>query len=208
MGWLDDALKFEVSRTKDIFKGIKNDPKRLVLGVDGPSTALWNGILGRDDKPVVGMLGAPTEQNYQNAQARGIDTGPARTMNTAAQMVAALYGGQALGALGAGAGGTGGAGGAAGSAATGSVAGSGAAPVAASGAGNWAQYAGLARNAAGAMQPQPATNSPPPINNPNTAQSRPVIQPPAAGPGPVATGNPAADQRRRIALAQALRGVR
>jgi hypothetical protein len=183
MGWLKNALGFEVSRTKDIFKGIKKDPKRLLLGVDGPSTALWNGILGREDEPIVGVLGAPTEQNYQNAEARGIDTGAGRTTNAAAQTIAALY---ATGGLG-GAGGAG-AGGAAGGAG-------------ASGA-NWAQYAGLARGASGLMQPsQPAPVGSPPINNgPRSGVQVSNTGMPNSGPGPVMQ----TPQQRRM-LAQILR---
>lgn len=180
MGWLKNALSFEVSRTKDIFKGIKNDPKRLVLGVDGPSTALWNGILGRQDEPIVGALGGPTEQNYENAEARGIDTGPGRTANTVAQTVAALWGGYGAGqALG----GAAGAGGGSGS--------------------NWAQYAKLAQGAGGLMQPAPAqTTGSPPINNgPRSGVQVSPTGMPVGGPGPVM----ATPQQRRM-LGRILRG--
>ena len=204
MGWLSNALKFEVSRTKDIFKGIKNDPKRLLLGVDGPSTALWNGVLGREDEPIVGALGAPTEQNYANAEARGIDTGPGRTMNTAAQMVAALYGGQALGAVGGAAGGGAGAGGAGASGtATGAGVGAGSGAGGAGAGANWAQYARLGQGAAGLMQPAPAqTSAPPPINNgPRSGVQVSNQGMPNNGPGPVMQ----TPQQRRM-LAQILRG--
>jgi hypothetical protein len=185
MGWLSNALKFELSRTKDIFKGIKDDPKRLLLGVDGPSTAAWNALLGRDDKPIVGTLGGPTEQNYANAEARGIDTGPGRAMNTVAQYVAALYGGQALGGLAGG--------------------GAGASGSATSAGADLAQYAKFGQAAADQasrlMQPGPApVAAPPPASRPSQQVQLARTGLSSGGPGPVM----ATPQQRRM-LAHALR---
>lgn len=98
---IGDALGFEKSWLGDIWKGIKRDPKRLILGVDPLSTKAWNAVLGRHDKPVVGDFGGPTKEAYQNAQAKGIQTGTASTLHGAAKGVAAALGGYyAGGALG------------------------------------------------------------------------------------------------------------
>jgi hypothetical protein len=98
---LGDALKFEKSWVGDIWKGIKKDPKRLVLGVDPLSTKAWNAVLGRNDKPVVGDFGGPTKESYQNAQDKGIQTGTASTLHGIAKAVAGVYGGYgAAGGLG------------------------------------------------------------------------------------------------------------
>jgi len=184
MGWLSDALRFETSHVSDLWSGIKKDPKRLVLGMDPASTWAWNKVLGRDDQPLVNQLGGPTEQNYENAEARGIDTGAGRTLHGIAGTIAGAYGGQAAGgALSWAGGGTGG--------------------------GNWAQYAKLAQ---GAMS-QPSGAAPvagsPPINDPRTARTGPMsTSMPNAAPGPVSTGNPGLDQRRRQMLSRVLMGAR
>lgn len=154
MGWLSDALRFEVSHTKDLWKGIKSDPKRLVLGVDPLSTGAWNAVLGRDDQPLVNQVGGPLEENYQNAEAQGINTGPGRTAHGVAGTVAALYGGAAGGdALSWAGGGTGGT--------------------------NLAQYAQLGQ-AANAGRPQPVSSSAPSMRSRMPAQ--PAGQPPGQAP--------------------------
>lgn len=107
---IGDALHFEKSWISDIWKGIKRDPKRLFLGVDPISTKGWNAVLGRNDKPVVGHLGGPTKESYQNAQDKGIKTGTASTLHGIAKAVAGAYGaygasgglGNAAGSIGGG----------------------------------------------------------------------------------------------------------
>jgi hypothetical protein len=138
MSWLGDALKFEEWRLNDLWRGVKDDPQRLFTGAMDPiGTGIYNGITGDNLEPLGNQLGAPTEDQYERAEGRGIDTGPGRTMNDIAQVIAAIYGGNAL----SGAAGGGGASGA-------SSAGSG---------GDWTQYAKLAANAYGSMnQPQTA----------------------------------------------------
>jgi len=107
MSKLSDALSFEMFNLKDMWKNIKKDPKRLVLGVDPASTWVWNKVLGRDDKPIVDQLGGPyggkaisvgPDQGgvYQRAQDAGINTGPGRTMHDIAHVIAAFYGANGL----------------------------------------------------------------------------------------------------------------
>lgn len=115
MGYLSDSLDFEKFFAKDLWSGIKKDPKRLVLGVDPASTWAWNKILGRDDKPLVDQMGGPYDGRvvsfghgdggvYDRAQAAGINTKSAAGNHDAAHMIAASY------ALGGGLGGNNGGG--------------------------------------------------------------------------------------------------
>jgi hypothetical protein len=117
MSFLSDALGFEKFRLGEFFKGIKKDPQRLFTGAFDPlGTSIYNKVTGDNLEPLGNQLGAPTEDQYSAAEAKGINTGPGRTMNNAAQVIAAIYGGQALaGAAGVGSGGASGAGAGAGS---------------------------------------------------------------------------------------------
>jgi len=113
----------------DMWDRIKDDPKRLLLGVDPLSTGMWNMALGRDDEPIMNVLGGPMGSGglglgesggvYGRAEEAGIDTGAAGGMHDIAEVVASIWGGygaaQGLGAA-FGAGGGGGGGGAAGGA--------------------------------------------------------------------------------------------
>ena len=51
---------------------IKDDPKRLLLGVDPASTELWNGILGKDDEPIVNFLGGPMGSGWTGMGSGGV----------------------------------------------------------------------------------------------------------------------------------------
>ncbi len=111
MGWKrwkkfkKKALKFEKEHTRNLWRGIKDDPKRLVLGVDPFSTKMWNKALGRDDRALVNQLGGATSYDYQVALEKGIDIGPGKAMHDIAGVVAGAYAGGALGqAAGTGAG--------------------------------------------------------------------------------------------------------
>lgn len=192
-GWLANALRFEKSRLGDMWEGIKKDPKRLVLGVDPLSTGAWNAVLGRNDQPIVGDFGGPTQANYDNAEAKGIPTGSAQTLNGVAKFISSFYGGQAAGAALGGAGAGAGAAGGGGTSA------------------NMARYAMPAMKALGGAQPQtiqtPAAPAPMQQHRP-MGMGQPISnspQPMNAGPGPVQTGGDS-QARRRAVMAQILRG--
>jgi hypothetical protein len=102
MGWLSDNFDFEKFHLSDMWDRIKDDPKRLLLGVDPASTEIWNGILGRDDEPIVNFLGGPmgsgwtgmgTGGVYDRAEAEGINTKAAMGMHDVAETVAGIWGG-------------------------------------------------------------------------------------------------------------------
>jgi hypothetical protein len=88
----------------------------LLTGAFDPlGTTIYNKVTGDNLDPLGNQLGAPTEAQYEAAEAKGINTGPGRTMNDAAQVIAAIYGGNAIGSAFGGASGAGSAGAAAGS---------------------------------------------------------------------------------------------
>jgi len=101
MGWFSDVLKFEKSHLKSLWKGIKDDPKRLILGVDPLSTKMWNEVLGRNDRALVNQLGGATSYDYQRALDEGINIGPGQTMQNVAGMIAGTMAGGALSGIGA-----------------------------------------------------------------------------------------------------------
>lgn len=121
MGYISDSLDFEKFFAKDLWSGIKKDPKRLVLGVDPASTWAWNKVLGRDDDPLVDQMGGPYDGRvfsfghgnggvYDRAQDAGINTKSASMNHDAAHLIAGAYGAAGIGgAFGLGGGGSGGA---------------------------------------------------------------------------------------------------
>lgn len=170
---IGDALKFEAFNLKDMWKGIKKDPKRIFLGVDPASTWAWNKVLGRNDKPIVNQLGGPTNDRFQRAQDAGINTGTASTLHGVAKGVAGAlggyYAGGALGNIGSGSGGLDAVGsgsyanGALGDAGFGGssagvlngTTGTAAAPTANSGGFNWQQFMKQGMGGGGQQQQQP-----------------------------------------------------
>lgn len=97
---LKKALKFEAFNVKGIVKDIAKNPQRLLTGaVDPLGTKITNKMFGTKYDPVVNQLGGATEQRFRDAEAKGMDTGTARTLHKVAGAVAGFYGGNALGNL-------------------------------------------------------------------------------------------------------------
>jgi hypothetical protein len=94
---IKNVVGFELGHGRDILRDVWHDPSRLLTGVDPLSTRLWNGVLGTDNQPLVNQLGGATEQRYADAEARGQDTGLARTLQGVAGTVAGFYGAQGIG---------------------------------------------------------------------------------------------------------------
>ena len=113
MGFLDNLLGFEFDHGKQLLDKVIENPGRVLIGsVDPFSTKMWNGILGTNDKPMVNQWGGATEEDYADAEARGIGTKEGRLGQGVAQAVAqafALNYASGIGSGGAG-GGAGGAG--------------------------------------------------------------------------------------------------
>src|ERR1051325_1271115 len=78
---LKKALKFEKYNVTGIVKDIAKNPQRLLTGaVDPLGTKITNKMFGTDYKPVVNQLGGATKQRFRDAEAKGMDTGTARTL--------------------------------------------------------------------------------------------------------------------------------
>lgn len=96
---LDDIEQFEKYQLDQWGKKLQNNPFQLVTGVDPASTKAWNGILDRNDTPLVNVYGGPTEETFTGADKAGINTGPSSATHSIAQAIASSYGGQGLGQL-------------------------------------------------------------------------------------------------------------
>lgn len=113
MSWVKDVLGFELFNAKNIWKAIRKDPERLLLGAADPaSTEIWNTILGKDYEPMVDQMGGAYDGKvlsigdeggvYKKAQNHGINTGPGRDMQRAAHVIAAMFAANGLMGMGGG----------------------------------------------------------------------------------------------------------
>lgn len=97
-GWAGDITEFDRSAASDMWKKVKNDPSQLFLGAADPFGAkVANKVYGTDYDPLINQYGGPTNEAYQSAERKGIDTSNARGANQVAQAVASYYAGGALG---------------------------------------------------------------------------------------------------------------
>jgi len=116
MSFLGDNFGFEKFQLGDWWNKIKKNPEQLLIGAGDPLSAkMWSKITGKKYEPFVDQMGGPYGGHtisafsnndggvYGRAEASGIDTGAAKNMQDAAHVVAAIYGGSALGSLGGGA---------------------------------------------------------------------------------------------------------
>lgn len=103
---LSDVLDFEAFNLKDMWKKVKKDPERLLIGaVDPWSTKMWNGITGSNYEPIVDQMGGAygghtisafgnqTGGAYGRAQDAGIDTMAGAQVQDLAHVIAAMYAG-------------------------------------------------------------------------------------------------------------------
>jgi hypothetical protein len=110
MGTLKDVFDFERINFGNIWDQIEDDPWRVLVGsVDPFSTELWNQITGEEYEPMVNMLGGPMGSGwtglgenggvYDLAKEQGVDTKWSEQSHDVAEIIAAIYGGSALGDL-------------------------------------------------------------------------------------------------------------
>lgn len=135
MSFLKDVLSFEQFNLKDMWKKVRKDPERLLLGAADPwSTKLWNKTgVGKDWEPITDQwggayggatttLGDTGEGVYGRAKEAGVPTEAGAGMHDIAHMISAMYAGnygmgklpqgmQNVGGFGGGGGDTGGMGG-------------------------------------------------------------------------------------------------
>lgn len=103
--WAGDIADFELSNAQDMWRKFRNDPTQLLVGAGDPFSAkVWNKALGTDYTPYVNQMGGATNEAYDSAERKGIDTSNARGAHQAAQAIASYYAGGALGNLGGAAG--------------------------------------------------------------------------------------------------------
>lgn len=114
--FLKDVLGFESFNAKDIWKKIKKDPERLLLGATDPfATRIWNQTgFGKDWEPLVDQFGGAyggsaltlgdTGQGvYGRAKAAGVPTEAGSQMHDVAHLISSIfaggYGADKLGSL-------------------------------------------------------------------------------------------------------------
>ena len=104
MGFISDVFKFEKNKLKNAFGKYKDDPERLLLGINTPfESKVWGKVTGKEYTPTVDMFGGATKDDVSTAQSRGINTGPGEKMHDVARIIASIYaGGAAADAAGAG----------------------------------------------------------------------------------------------------------
>jgi len=133
MSWFGNLADFEQFKLGDMWKKIKDDPERLLIGAENPLSAkIASGVTGKEYTPLVDWMGGASSQDFKNAEANGVNTGAAKQAHGVAHALAAIFG--TMGAAGAAGGGAAAGGAGAGAAGgTGAAAGGGAAAPAAGG---------------------------------------------------------------------------
>jgi hypothetical protein len=94
MSFLSDLIGYQKHNLGIMGGEIKDKPWRLLLGsADPASTKLWNGILGRDDDPMVTVWGGSPQENFESYEAGGGNAAPARGMDAIADSIAGYFAG-------------------------------------------------------------------------------------------------------------------
>lgn len=76
--WVQNMGEFGVSTLQDDWNKLRKNPTSLAMGFDPMSAKISNKTFGTDYKPYVSVYGGPTQENFQNAESRGIDTSNAQ----------------------------------------------------------------------------------------------------------------------------------
>lgn len=94
MSFFGDLLDYERFHAGNMFGKLKDDPERAFIGAFDPfSSAVWGGVTGKDYSPIVDQWGGSTPDDFAKAKAAGINTGPGKTMDSAAHAIASIYAG-------------------------------------------------------------------------------------------------------------------
>lgn len=96
---VNDIVDFEKFQLDEFWKRMQDDPSQLLTGVDPFSTKVWNEVTGSEKTPWVNQYGGPTQEMFNKANQKGIDTGASAATHGIAQAIASYYGGQGLGKL-------------------------------------------------------------------------------------------------------------
>ncbi len=106
MSFAKDVLGFEKFNLKDMWKKVRKDPERLLLGAMDPfSTRMWNKTgIGKDWEPVVDQMGGAYGGNtltmgdtgegvYGRAKAAGVPTKAGSQMHDLAHVITSMFAG-------------------------------------------------------------------------------------------------------------------
>lgn len=106
MSTLGDILGFEKFHLKDMWKKVKKDPERLLLGaVDPFATRMWNQTgIGKDWEPIVDQMGGAYGGNaltlgdtgegvYGRAREAGVPTAAGAGMHDIAHLISSMFAG-------------------------------------------------------------------------------------------------------------------
>lgn len=106
MSFLKDIIGFESFNAKDMWKKVRKDPERLLLGaVDPFATRMWNQTgIGKDWEPIVDQMGGAYggsaltlgdtgEGVYGRARAAGVPTAAGAGMQDLAHVIAGMFAG-------------------------------------------------------------------------------------------------------------------
>lgn len=97
---LGQILSYQSNLGGNVLEAFKNDPERMLLGINTPlESSAWGAVLGKDYRPTVDMTGGSTKYDTQSAQAKGIDTQSGEAMQQIAKMLAMKFGGNAINGL-------------------------------------------------------------------------------------------------------------
>jgi hypothetical protein len=70
MGFFDQLIDAHTYQIQNFAKNLDQNPERALLGINTPlETKAWNGVLGTNYQPNMGMLGQPVAQQYSGPQA-------------------------------------------------------------------------------------------------------------------------------------------
>lgn len=100
MSWLGDVTDFINFRNfkgdSSIWKQIEDDPWRLLTGMGPITTGITNKLFGRDDEPIFDWDLGPTDTQFNEAEAAGMNLEHAKQAQTLAQLAMAGFGGASL----------------------------------------------------------------------------------------------------------------
>jgi len=95
-----NLIGFELDHGKQILKGVWDDPRHILFGVDPLGSKIGSEVTGKKMNPLVDQMGGALDTRYADYEARtGKATGYAKDMQDVAHVVASIYGGKGLGKL-------------------------------------------------------------------------------------------------------------
>lgn len=98
---IDNIMNVNEDELRNLGNHFKSNGGQLLYeGADPLSTSMWNKITNQHNDPFVNQYGGETNKDYNNTQARGINTEQGRYMGAIANMVAGNMAGGELGNLG------------------------------------------------------------------------------------------------------------